>query len=258
MPKIGLKLWSTNLHYLPEVRDLFCRKVFDYIELFIVPGSGETIHDWQGLRIPYVLHAPHTGAGLNPSIPSLREHNLELVRQVNDFFTALSPTWVIFHPGADGTRQEAILQFRSFGDRYPLMYKKAVIENKPRCGLHDQRCVGDSPDEILKLCKGTSLGFCFDIPHAIYYAYAADLEWEKETKEFLSLAPVIFHICDGYYTKKDTHAHFGNGELDLHKIFAMLPSDCLVTIETPKDSNSDLRDFEKDVEVFRKYAAGKV
>ncbi len=258
MPKIGLKLWSTNLHYLAEVWDLFSRKVFDYIELFIVPGSVKTILDWQELGIPFVLHAPHSAAGLNPADPSQRDRNLELVRQVDDFFKALSPAWVIFHPGVDGALQESILQFRSFGDRCPLMYKKAVIENKPSCGLNDERCLGDSPVEVLKLCQGTGLGFCFDMVHAICHAQAAHLEWKKVAKDFLLLAPVIFHVCDGYYTEKDAHKHLGDGELDLSSIIAMLPPDCLVTIETPKDSSSDLKDFAIDVEVFRKYAAGKV
>jgi deoxyribonuclease IV len=258
MLKIGLKLWSTNLHYLSEVRDLFSREVFDYIELFIVPGSVSTILDWQQLSIPFVLHAPHSAVGLNFAKPALRVHNLELVRQVDDFFTALSPAWVIFHPGADGDLGEAILQFRSFGEHYPLMYRKAVIENKPSCGLNDEVCLGHSPDEVRQLCQGTGLGFCFDIAHAIYYACAAHLEWEKATKDFLLLDPVIFHMSDGYYTKKDAHRHLTHGELDLPGIIGMLPPDCLVTIETPKDSHTDLRDFERDVEVFRKYAASKV
>jgi deoxyribonuclease IV len=255
MPKIGLKLWSTNLHYLPAARELFRRQVFDYIELFVVPESTGTIPAWQELPIPYVLHAPHSAVGLNPANPDHREQNLQLVRQVHDFCMALSPAWVIFHPGVDGDLKEVLLQFRSFGDHYPRLYQKSVIENKPSQGLHGERCRGDSPAEIRQLCQSTGLGFCLDFTHAICYAHTAHLQWETLTRDFLLCDPVMFHVCDGYHAEQDAHQHLGAGELDLSTILGMLPPDGLVTLETPKDSKNDLKDFEKDVEVFRKYAA---
>ncbi len=246
-------MWSTNLHYLPEAGNLFTRKIFDYIELFIVPGSIGTIPDWQELSIPYVLHAPHSAAGLNPAEPARREYNLRLVSQVNDFFMALSPSWVIFHPGVNGDLQEATLQLRSFGDHYPLMRKKLVIENKPSCGLNGERCLGESPTAVRKLCEFSGLRFCLDFTHAICYAQAACLEWKTVVKDFLSLDPVIFHVCDGHYAEKDEHKHFGEGEFDMLSVVGMLPLDCLVTIETPKTSSTNLNDFVKDVGILRKY-----
>ena len=249
--KIGLKLWSTNEHYIPVARDLFTHKVFDYIELFMVPGSMATIPRWKELGISYVLHAPHSGMGLNPANPGLRDTNIEMVSQVDTFFSALSPDFVIFHPGVNGDLEESISQFHFFGERFPRMHQKVVIENNPQLGLNNEKCLGAIPAEIRKLSQDTGLGFCFDFVHAICSAQSNNLEWEAVAKDFLSLLPVIYHVSDSHYAEKDLHKHLGEGELDLLKIFKMLPADCLVTLETPKNSQNDLDDFTKDAEFFR-------
>lgn len=246
--KIGLKLWSTNEHYIPAACDLFARKVFDYIELFTVPGSVATIPQWKRLGIPYVLHAPHSGVGLNLADPDLRETNTELVSQVDKFFFALSADFVIFHPGVNGDLKESISQFCSFGKLFPEMYRKVVIENNPQLGLNDEQCLGALPVEMRKLNQDTGLGFCFDFVHAICSAKSNNLKWEALAKDFLALSPVIYHVSDSDYAEKDSHQHLGSGELDLPKIIKMLPVDCLVTLETPKNSQNDLDDFIQDTE----------
>jgi deoxyribonuclease-4 len=258
MHKIGLKVWSTNLNYIPIIRDLFDRKIFDYIELFTVPGSLETVAYWKSLDIPFVLHAPHSAVGLNPGDNARREDNSELVRQVDVFFHALSPEFVIFHPGVDGSLDEAIAQFRFYGERFPAMYQKIVIENKPQRGLNDEKCLGASPREIDQLLKGTGRGFCFDSTHAICYAQSAKLPWKNVLKDFMLLKPVIFHICDGHYAEKDAHLHLGDGEYDLDHIIRMLPLDGMVSLETPKDSRDNLNDFIKDVGIFRSFIKNRI
>jgi deoxyribonuclease-4 len=254
MIKIGLKLWSTNLYYIPIVRDIFARQIFDYIELFTVPNSLETVFHWKELDIPYVLHAPHSAVGLNPGDRTCKDTNIVLVRQVNEFFHALSPKFVIFHPGANGSLQESIAQFRSFEEQFPVLYQKIIIENKPQVGLQDEKCLGASPQEIRTLLTETGRSFCFDSTHAICYAQNAHLPWQEILKDFVSLKPVIFHVCDGYYGPKDAHKHLGEGEFDLSQIIGMLPSEGMVSLETPKDSKDNLDDFVKDVEIFKSFA----
>ncbi|MBF0485504.1 MAG: hypothetical protein HQL16_03210 [Candidatus Omnitrophica bacterium] len=247
MKKIGLKLWSTNLTYIPEAQDLFAKKVFDYIELFIVPGSCGMIPHWKKLGIPYILHAPHSYAGLNPSDSSKRHVNMGLIREVDLFFSALMPTWVIFHPGVNGDINESVMQFRSFRDSFAEMYQRVLIENKPQVGLRGEQCLGASVEEVRSILTQTGLGFCLDFGHAICYAISAKKIWEQIVAGFLELNPAMFHVCDGYYSGQDAHEHLGKGQFDLSKIIKYLHSDAMLTVETKKDFPDSLDDFLQDV-----------
>ena len=35
----GLKLWSDNEKYISQAEKLYAKKIYDYIELYIVPGT---------------------------------------------------------------------------------------------------------------------------------------------------------------------------------------------------------------------------
>ena len=60
MHKLGLKLWSINTdYYYDEAIRLYNDGIFDYIELYVVPNSTETIDKWKKINIPFSLHAPH-------------------------------------------------------------------------------------------------------------------------------------------------------------------------------------------------------
>lgn len=254
MLKIGLKLWSTNLNYISVAGDLFDCKMFDYIELFVVPYSLETMPRWKELSIPYVLHAPHSAVGLNIADSSRRDANLALVKQVEDFFYALSPAFVIFHPGVEGDLQESILQLRSFGDRFPGMYQKVVIENNPRVGLADERCLGASPEEIRLLLDGTKRGFCLDFSHATCYSVSAKKEWKEEIAKFIKLRPQIYHLCDGFFSEKDAHEHLGKGNFDLSYLVGFTEADSRITLET-NNSSKNLQEFIDDVGFLKALAS---
>jgi deoxyribonuclease-4 len=254
MPKIGLKIWSTNLQYIPVARNLFAQKIFDYVELFVVAGSVDTIRRWQELDIPYILHAPHSYAGLNPSDPACRERNIELVAQVDKFFAALTPQFVIFHPGIQGALKESIHQFQMIGSTFPLMYKNVVIENKPLIGLNGETCLGASPEDVRRLLKETGRGFCLDFGHAICYSVASGKDWKKVISELLMMKPSMYHLCDGFFTEKDAHEHLGAGEFDLPYLIKLIDPQGFVSLETKKDRADSLDDFAEDVQQLRKYA----
>lgn len=252
--KIGLKLWSTNEHYIPAARGLFANKVFDYIELFIIPGSLATIPLWQDLSIPYILHAPHGYSGFNLASKVCRNTNFELIRQVHSFFYALTPDYVIFHPGFDGDLHESISQFQSFGERYPSMYQKVIIENKPQIGLKNEICMGASPEEMRSLLAGTGRGFCLDFGHAICYSVAVKKQWKDVLADFLMMEPIMYHLCDGFLSTRDAHEHLGNGEFDLPYLMGLVGQDKYVTLETNKGHPDSLNDFYLDVQRLREYA----
>ena len=77
--KIGLKLWSTNTdHYLREAKRLYADRIFDYIELYMVPGSLNTHISWKDLCIPFIVHAPHSAHGINLADPELENNNCNI------------------------------------------------------------------------------------------------------------------------------------------------------------------------------------
>jgi hypothetical protein len=49
--KIGLKLWSINSDLVPETVQLYKKGYFDYIELYVVPGTYSlSIDKWGELK----------------------------------------------------------------------------------------------------------------------------------------------------------------------------------------------------------------
>ena len=70
--RLGLKLWSVNTdYYYEEAKRLYSEGVFDYIELYVVPNTLDTLPRWKELEIPFIIHAPHPRAGNNSATPAL-------------------------------------------------------------------------------------------------------------------------------------------------------------------------------------------
>jgi len=247
--KIGLKLHSTNVALIPDALRLKKNGVFDYIELYINPGTyGETINAWKNLDIPYVIHAPHSYSGLNFSIKDCEVKNRFLIEEVDSFRIALKPAKIIFHPGIQGSTNETIRQILLIKKDFPELFDLAIIENKPKMGLKGEVCVGSSPEEIKRIIVETGIGFCLDIGHAIYYAVWADLQYEDVIDSFEGLKPDVFHLSDGDMNSKiDLHLNLGAGNFELTTILQKIPRDACITIETNKDLAMNLKDFELDV-----------
>ena len=52
MNKIGLKLWSINTDsYYTCAQKMYQKGIFDYIELYIVPGSINTLEKWKNINV---------------------------------------------------------------------------------------------------------------------------------------------------------------------------------------------------------------
>ena len=79
MHKLGLKLWSVNTdHYLREAKRLYEDGVFDYIEVYFVPDTVGTAAEWGALDIPCIVHAPHSGHGVNLASEEMAMFNLDV------------------------------------------------------------------------------------------------------------------------------------------------------------------------------------
>jgi len=243
MFRYGLKLWSTNTQYAKHAVSLYDAGRYSFIELFIVPGSLEThLSIWEQLSIPFLLHAPHSLAGLNPARRELESQNLKLAAEVFRFADRLDADKLVFHPGIEGTLEETVRQLSIMADN------RIIIENKPYLGIGNVICNGTTPDEIRFIMEKTGVGFCLDLGHAICAANAKSVAPLDYVKEFKSLAPILYHLSDGELEGVlDEHYHLGHGTYDIAALLTDIPEGSQITVETDKDFKDSLVDFERDI-----------
>lgn len=259
---IGLKLWSVNTDaYLREARRLYAEGAFDYLELYVVPGSQEKLPYWEMLRkdlnLPFVIHAPHSLHGVNLADAANSAANAKAFDEVKRFADMLGAGKIIVHGGwcpEDDDPAIAIAQL--IAQLKTLADERFLIENKPYLPINNlpRMLVGSTPDEIRSVLAAVKCGFCLDIGHAVASANAHDADWRAWLADFLSLRPAMFHLSDIHVDSKiDQHLHFGTGTLPLAEVVSMLPRDANVSIETKRDSADNLNDFAKDAECLRRF-----
>lgn len=248
MVKRGLKLWSINTGaYRDEAVRLYGKGLFEYIELYVLPDSSQTLPLWKELAVPFVIHVPHFAHGFNLANSQKAESNHFIYQQSKLFADELNAHWLIFHGGVDGNIEETARQLKSFCE------PGAVIENKPLIALPNrmggERCVGTTPDEINRIKAETGCGFCLDFGHAVCAANAWGKEPYSFIDQFLKIEPTIFHLTDlkDMDSVYDTHLSLGTGQLNIKYLLKQLPEDAFVTFEMDKESSDNLHDFEKDM-----------
>lgn len=255
MRKLGLKLWSINKNYIGPAAAIYSEGFCHYIELFYVPGSMELLPLWERLNIPFVVHAPHTVAGLNPADSEFYSRHVKLAQESFSYAEKLKADFVIFHPGMAGSPDETVRQIRSFGHR-----ERILIENKPYRSLDDPRllCRGSTPQEMKYIIDALGAGFCLDIGHAICAANSLECDKLELIDEFVALNPKMYHLGDGDFDSAiDGHSNLGKGNYPLESLWKKIPVNAQVTIETDKAYTDSLRDFEADVFYLRKLSGAK-
>lgn len=247
--KFGLKLWSINNNYAIEAVKLYEEGVFNYIELYAVPGSyDEFAATWQKLLIPFIIHAPHYGSGMNLSVKDKKIENRKLADETKKWADVLNAEYIIFHPGIGGDIEVTLNQLEKIYDN------RFLIENKPYYSIYnDLFCNGSTPKEIQYILSNLDIGFCMDIGHAIYSANGHSKNQMQYIKEFLSLNPRMFHISDGEFNSQfDKHINIGMGDFPIDKILNMITPGSFITLEVPKNYKNSLSDFCDDVSIVRK------
>ena len=245
MYKLGLKIYSTNTGaYFEEVKRLHKKGFCDYVEIYVVPDSLDTLKKWETLDIPITIHAPHYGHGFNLAFPEKKKYNFELYQQAKYFADHLDADYIIFHGGNRGNIESTASQLASFNE------PRAIIENLPFHTIKgDKRYFGATPDEILFIKTTANCGFCFDIGHSVCSANSQGLEPYSYIESFMELEPVMFHISGikDMSSPIDSHLNLSDGQLDPARIKNILPSSAKVSLETAKKSENNLNDFEEDV-----------
>ncbi len=254
MHRLGLKLWSTNIdYYLTEAQKLYEDKVFDYIELYVVPNTTQYIQKWKNTKIPFVLHAPHFMHEVNLADESKREYNSIIYNELLEFKNQLNAKYIVFHGGTEGCIDETIQQLSHIVKDFPACF---LIENKPyRAPLGRKKiCRGANIEEIKKVIEAVGCGFCLDIGHAFCTANVLNIEPYNYLKLFNSLSPQCYHISDNdINTSVDNHMHIGSGTIDFEKVMAIISSKCDIAIETDKSSKYNLLDFCEDIKKIKAF-----
>jgi len=240
--KIGLKLYSTDVKLIPCTGELYGR-YFDFIELYIVPGTLSTsLKVWKSLPFPYVIHAPHSFHGVNLAHRDYRDINYLHINEARRFADDLRAGIIIVHGGHSGPFRETLDQLLSLKD------ERFALENKPVRGLFGETCVGTSPAELaLALETGVVKATVLDFVHAGCAALSYGVEPMALVKDFLAFNPKVFHLSDADpLSEKDTHYNFGKGNLDISGYLSVIPEEGLVTIEAPRDPERGLESFIED------------
>lgn len=240
--RLGLKLGTRNINYTEDIFSYYGDGYFQYIELFVIPGSfDDTVGYWKRFSMPVIIHAPHSFAGMNISLPQEREGNKKKLQEVFKFADALKSEYIIFHSGVNGDIRETIGQLRPFAD------SRCLIENKPVMGMNGERCLGAEPKDVSHIMSELGAGFCLDFGHAICAAHTLKREPLEFIKEFFAFNPSVYHLTDGdFESERDMHLHYGDGTFPLKVLLEMIPEGAMVTNEARHDSDTALDDFKKD------------
>lgn len=252
MSKIGLKLWNINTdNYLKEVEKIYTQGIYDYIELYILPGNLDKIEKWKALNVPFNIHAPHFEHGMNLSKAENYENNLKFYQDVKTYADELNADYIVFHSGTDGDYKETAKQLLKIND------KRTVIENKPYRTLpfiKGDFYVGGKIEEIKYIMDNVGCRFCLDIGHAISSANCQEIEPYFYIEEFMKLNPYMYHLSDIEITSDmDQHLNYGQGNLDFERLFKIISKNPKITIETNKKSKENLDDFVADSKYLKEY-----
>lgn len=250
--RLGIKFGTEDIQYVPEINRMHAQGLFDYIELFIIPGTvSPRINAWITLQkqgIPFVIHAPHFMKGFNLARSECFAGNKAMLAEVLRAADLLQASFIIMHPGINGTETETIRQLSQLRD--PRM----LIENKPYHVITGEPivCNGYAPEHIQAIMESCGVGFCWDIGHALCAANAVKESQHDYCARFLQLNPSMVHVSDGDRAGLlDQHAHIGSGSYPLRDILPHVSADCMMTIETEKSHTFMLADLENDIAVVR-------
>lgn len=238
--KFGLKLWSSNTDLIEEAVKLIDQGIFDYIELFVIPGTQ--ISSFL-LDIPYIIHIPHHKFGVNIGEKGRKKYNLQSIDESITWADRLNARYLILHAGHDSMEDAKELLSKVTDNRL-------LIENMPKIGINDEKMIGYSAEQIEELININNAGVCLDFGHAVKAAASLEVDYKEFINEFLRFEPKVFHISDGMLDNvKDEHLNIGDGEYDFGYFIQCVHNNPvgLVTLETPRFNNNSLQEDLRNI-----------
>jgi deoxyribonuclease-4 len=246
--KFGLKLWSINTNLIDQAVHLIDEKIFDYIELMVIPDSE--IKPFL-IDVPYIIHIPHEKFGVNIGDPAAKEYTLQMINESITWADRLNAKHLILHAG-HGSMQHATDLLRELSD------SRLLIENMPKVGLDGEAMIGYSPEQIEELLGNSDMGLCLDFGHAVKAAVSLGVDYKEYVQDFSVFDPKMFHISDGTLdNEKDEHLNIGDGDYDFGFLMNSVNRSEFkyVTLETPR---TKLGSFEDDLKNLGKLTLWRI
>ena len=225
--KFGLKLWSINTDLINQAVHLIDEKVFDYIELMVIPDSE--IKPFL-IDVPYIIHIPHEKFGVDIGDPAAKECTLQMINESIAWADQLNAKYLILHAG-HGSMQHATDLLCGLSDN------RLLIENMPKVGLGGEAMIGYSPAQVEELIGDSDMGLCLDFGHAVKAAVSLGVDYKEYVGEFMELKPKVFHVSDGMLSgERDEHLGIGEGEYDFGFLMGCVERNefKMMTLETPR------------------------
>ena len=221
-------------------------KSADFLEIMAIEGKDYTF--LKEFSKPIVIHAQHEVFGLNTADPSKRAKNLSSISYAIKMADMFKSKKVVLHPGRvdeeNCSEEEAISFIKSIND------ERILLENI--CFPKSSLCL--TPENMAKVLKETGKGFCLDINHAIVAALSLNKDPYEFLEEFSKLNPQLYHLGGQDINENDkTHLSFKNSNLDLNKIFKIIPKNAEITLEVT--TNANLTNY--DLNFIRKFIGEK-
>jgi len=243
--KFGLKLWSINTDLIAQAVHLIDEKVFDYIELMVIPDSE--IKPFL-IDVPYIIHIPHEKFGVNIGDPAAKEYSLRKINESIIWADQMNAKHLILHAG-HGSMQHATDLLRGLSD------SRLLIENVPKVGLGGEAMIGYSPAQIKELIGDSDMGLCLDFGHAVKAAVSLGVDYKEYVQRFMGLEPKVFHVSDGMLSgERDEHLGIGEGEYDFEYLLSFVCTSItkFITVETPRMDQNSLQEDVQNVEFLKK------
>ena len=233
--KFGLKLWSINIDLIDQAVPLIDEKVFDYIELMVIPDSE--IKPFL-IDVPYIIHIPHEKFGVNIGDPAAKEYSMQKINESIAWADKLNAKYLILHAG-HGSMEHATNLLHEVSD------SRFLIENMPKVGLGGEAMIGYSPPQIEGLIGDGDMGLCLDFGHSVKAAVSLGVDYKEYVQGFMGLEPKMFHVSDGWLGEgRDEHLEIGEGEYDFGYFLHCVKENPfrLMTVETPRKDQESLHD----------------
>jgi len=244
--QFGLKLWSTNVQLLDQAEDFIKKKIFDYVELLVVPETDIT--PFLSHHIPYCIHITTDLHGVNIASPQNHTYTRTQIESCIDWANNLNACYIILHPGV-GDINNALDFLKELHD------ERILIENMPKTGLNGEELIGFSPTQIKSL-MGNHFGFCLDLNHAIKASTSLQLPYKKMIQDFLLLQPAMFHISDGHVAcEKDEHIPIRSGDYNIPALLKDVRKSHshIITLETPRSNQNSLNEDLRNLEAIKHF-----
>ena len=253
MIKYWIKLWSSNTDLFDEIDLWYRNKKFDFVELYIVPWTFDSVQLEKIKDVPVSIHCPHSMHSFNPiDIDSDCEKIWD--ESILPFIEFHNPSDIIMHPELWNNLEILKQRLSYFND------DRIMIENMPKYPLpwFEWEFYWYTFIQLDKI-YWTWHWLCLDFWKAAKAAIAQDIDQEKYIEEFISrYGPKYFHISwFDLINKYDQHLNLWDWDIEFLKLIKEKLNkiaenkEIKLVFETPKWEDWIENDI-KNLEYFKK------